>query len=99
MQEKNDRLLLLLCLPKLLLQPVELLIKKAERSAVSWLSPEHALLYAVAALSLVCLAILGGIAAKVGGAPVVPGAGKVMFWGALAMAVTAGVGALFGTQV
>jgi VIT1/CCC1 family predicted Fe2+/Mn2+ transporter len=67
--------------------------------AVSWLSPEHALLYAVAAISLVCLAILGGIAAEVGGAPVVPGAGRVMFWGALAMAVTAGAGALFGTQV
>ena len=67
--------------------------------AVSWLSPEHALLYAVVPISLVCLAILGGIAAEVGGAPVVPGAGRVMFWGALAMAVTAGAGALFGTQV
>lgn len=66
---------------------------------VSWLSPEHALVYAVAAISLVCLAMLGGIAAKVGGAPIIPGAGRVMFWGALAMAVTAGVGALFGTQV
>ncbi len=66
---------------------------------VSWLSPEHALVYAVAAISLVCLAMLGGIAAQVGGAPVIPGAGRVMFWGALAMAVTAGVGALFGTQV
>ncbi len=66
---------------------------------VSWLSPGHALPYAVAAIALVCLAILGGIAAQVGGAPVIPGAGRVMFWGALAMAVTAGVGALFGTQV
>ena len=66
---------------------------------VSWLSPEHALPYAVAAISLVCLAILRGIAAQAGGAPVIPGAGRVMFWGALAMAVTAGVGALFGTQV
>jgi VIT1/CCC1 family predicted Fe2+/Mn2+ transporter len=66
---------------------------------VSWLSPEHVLVYAVAAISLVCLAILGGIAAQVGGAPVVPGAGRVMFWGALAMAITAGVGALFGTLV
>ena len=66
---------------------------------VSWLSPEHALVYAVSAISLVCLAILGGIAARVGGAPVLPGAGRVMFWGALAMAVTTGVGALFGTRV
>ncbi|MDQ2841357.1 MAG: VIT family protein [Acidobacteriota bacterium] len=66
---------------------------------VSWLSPVHSLPYAVAAVSLVCLAILGGVAAQVGGAPVVPGAARVMFWGALAMALTAGVGALFGTQV
>lgn len=66
---------------------------------VSWLSPEHTLPYAVAAISLSCLAILGGVAAQVGGAPMVPGAGRVMFWGALAMTVTAGVGALFGTQM
>jgi len=64
---------------------------------VSWVSPEHALVYAVAAISLVCLAMLGGIAAQVGGAPIIPGAGRVIFWGALAMAVTAGVGALFRT--
>jgi VIT1/CCC1 family predicted Fe2+/Mn2+ transporter len=67
--------------------------------AISWLSPGHVLVYAVASVSLVCLAILGGLAAQVGGAPVLTGAGRVMFWGALAMAVTAGVGALFGTQV
>lgn len=67
--------------------------------AVSGLSPEHALVDAVAAIYLVCLAMLGGIAAQVGGAPIIPVAGRVMFWGALAMAATAGVGALFGTQV
>ncbi len=67
--------------------------------AISWLSPAHVLVYAVVSVSLVCLAILGGLAAQVGGAPVLPGAGRVMFWGALAMAVTAGVGALFGTKV
>ncbi len=66
---------------------------------VSWLSSDHALAHAVAAVSLACLAMLGGIAAKVGGAPVLPGAGRVMFWGALAMAITTGVGALFGTRV
>ena len=65
---------------------------------VSWLAPQDVLLYAVAGISLVCLAILGAIAAQVGGAPIVIGAGRVMFWGALAMAVTAGVGALFGTH-
>jgi vacuolar iron transporter family protein len=47
--------------------------------------------------SLVFLALLGGTAARAGGAGVIVGAIRVTFWGALAMAVTAGVGALFGT--
>ena len=50
----------------------------------------------VAATSLVFLAILGGLAARVGGAKVMVGALRVTFWGALAMALTAGVGSLFG---
>lgn len=50
---------------------------------------------AVVAITLVLLAILGGLAAKVGGAPVWVGSLRVTFWGALAMAVTAGVGAIF----
>jgi vacuolar iron transporter family protein len=50
----------------------------------------------VALVSLWCLATLGGIAAVVGGASAVTGAIRVTFWGALAMAITAGVGALFG---
>jgi VIT1/CCC1 family predicted Fe2+/Mn2+ transporter len=50
----------------------------------------------VSITSLVFLAILGGLAARVGGAPVIAGAMRVTFWGALAMAVTAGVGTLFG---
>ena len=53
----------------------------------------------VSGLSLLFLALLGGLAAYVGGANVVWGAIRVTFWGALAMAVTAGVGALFGTSV
>jgi VIT1/CCC1 family predicted Fe2+/Mn2+ transporter len=53
----------------------------------------------VSASSLVFLAILGGLAAGVGGANVPVGALRVTFWGALAMALTAGVGALFGTVV
>jgi VIT1/CCC1 family predicted Fe2+/Mn2+ transporter len=53
-------------------------------------------LYLVAGTSLLFLAGLGALAAKVGGAGVVAGALRVTFWGALAMAVTAGVGALFG---
>lgn len=52
---------------------------------------------AVSATSLAFLALLGGLAARVGGARVAVGAMRVTFWGALAMALTAGVGALFGT--
>ncbi|MEO5692876.1 MAG: VIT family protein [Usitatibacter sp.] len=48
-------------------------------------------------LSLVFLAVLGGVAARVGGGKVAAGALRVTFWGALAMGITAGVGALFGT--
>ena len=51
----------------------------------------------VAGTSLVFLALLGGMAARAGGAPVGIGAARITFWGALAMGVTAGVGALFGT--
>ncbi|MGC1816128.1 MAG: VIT1/CCC1 transporter family protein, partial [Casimicrobiaceae bacterium] len=53
----------------------------------------------VAGSSLVFLAGLGALAARTGGAPVVAGAWRVTFWGALAMALTAGIGALFGTAV
>lgn len=52
----------------------------------------------VSVTSLVFLAILGGLAARTGGASVTVGATRVTFWGALAMALTAGVGALFGTM-
>jgi VIT1/CCC1 family predicted Fe2+/Mn2+ transporter len=45
------------------------------------------------------LALLGSMAARVGGAGVIVSAFRVTFWGALAMAVTAGVGSLFGTVV
>jgi VIT1/CCC1 family predicted Fe2+/Mn2+ transporter len=53
----------------------------------------------VAALSLMLLAILGGLAAFAGGASAPRGAVRVTFWGALAMALTAGVGTLFGRVV
>jgi len=59
-------------------------------------TPQQRLVPAVAALSLVFLALLGGIAARVGGARVALGAFRVTFWGALAMALTAAVGGLFG---
>lgn len=53
----------------------------------------------VAVSSLVFLAVLGGVAARAGGASVVTGAVRVLFWGAIAMGVTALVGRLFGTVV
>jgi VIT1/CCC1 family predicted Fe2+/Mn2+ transporter len=53
----------------------------------------------VATTSLVFLAILGGLASKVGGANIGAGTARVAFWGALAMAATAGVGSLFGVAV
>ncbi|WP_344698894.1 VIT family protein [Sphingomonas limnosediminicola] len=51
----------------------------------------------VAVVSLACLAALGALGARAGGAPLGPSVMRVTFWGALAMAVTAGVGRLFGT--
>ena len=60
---------------------------------------EGRLIPVVAATSLMFLATLGGFAAHTGGADVKVGAFRVLFWGALAMASTAGVGALFGTAV
>ena len=58
--------------------------------------PQASVIGFVAATSLVCLAGLGALAARIGGASVATGAIRVAFWGALAMAVTAGVGNLFG---
>ena len=54
---------------------------------------------AVAIVSLVVLVVLGALGAHTGGAPLWKGAVRVAFWGILAMAITAGVGALFGTTV
>lgn len=62
-------------------------------------APASLLGVAVAGGSLVFLAGLGALAARTGGAPVIASAWRVTFWGALAMALTAGVGALFGTAV
>jgi VIT1/CCC1 family predicted Fe2+/Mn2+ transporter len=62
------------------------------------LVPDARLVPAVAGASLLCLGGLGGLAARVGGARPVIGAVRVVFWGALAMGLTAGIGALFGTS-
>ena len=58
-----------------------------------------ALVEAVAVATLVLLAVLGATGAYVGGANLWKGALRVLFWGALAMAVTAGIGHVFGTRV
>jgi VIT1/CCC1 family predicted Fe2+/Mn2+ transporter len=63
---------------------------------VTALSPQASLVPFVSITSLAFLAILGGLAARAGGASVMVGAMRVTFWGAVAMGVTAGVGALFG---
>ena len=64
---------------------------------VTAVAPAAGLIPLVAGTSLVFLALLGGLAAHAGGAGVTMGAIRVTFWGALAMALTAGVGWLFGT--
>jgi len=64
--------------------------------AVTGMVPVAQLIPLVAGTSLLFLALLGGLAARAGGAGVTVGALRVTFWGALAMAVTASVGALFG---
>ncbi|MCM0083803.1 VIT family protein [Geomonas sp. Red32] len=63
------------------------------------LSPKAYFIPVVAGGSLLCLGILGALAARAGGASVVVGAVRVALWGALAMAATAAIGALFGTAV
>lgn len=60
-------------------------------------APDALLLPVLSVSSLLFLALLGGVAAQAGGASVTKGAIRVAFWGALAMGVTTGVGALFGT--
>ncbi len=62
-------------------------------------SPPHLLLWSVSAASLVFLAVLGALAAWAGGSPIGRATLRVTFWGALAMALTAGIGALVGTAV
>ena len=62
-------------------------------------APADSLTSTVVAVSLLCLVALGALAARTGGASTMTGAIRVVFWGALAMAVTAGVGTLFGMAV
>ena len=64
--------------------------------AVTALVPQHNLLQWIAFSTLVFLALLGLIAAKAGDTNLLASAWRVTFWGAVAMAITAGAGALFG---
>lgn len=66
---------------------------------VAWLSPVSLIIPLVAGSSLLCLATLGGLAAYTGGAKLVVGVWRVTVWGAVAMAVTAGIGAFWGITV
>lgn len=66
---------------------------------LGFVSPSEFMEVLVASGSLVFLAVMGGVAARTGGARVWAGTARVTLWGALAMAATAAVGALFGTAV
>ncbi len=66
---------------------------------VALLVPESRIALLVAASTILGLAVLGGLGASAGGAGVIRGATRVTLWGALAMAATAAVGALFGVTV
>lgn len=66
---------------------------------VVFLAPLSVLMWAVAGASLLFLALLGSLGARAGGASVLAAAARVSFWGALAMALTTAVGALFGVTV
>jgi VIT1/CCC1 family predicted Fe2+/Mn2+ transporter len=63
---------------------------------VAWATPGASQILYIAISSLLFLALLGSVAARTGGASMTKGAVRVTFWGALAMAMTAGVGQLFG---
>jgi vacuolar iron transporter family protein len=67
--------------------------------AMVLVSPAQYLVPAVSVASLLFLALLGAIGARAGGANVIKATARVTFWGALAMAATAGIGALVGTAV
>jgi VIT1/CCC1 family predicted Fe2+/Mn2+ transporter len=85
-------------------QPIQAALASAITFSVGALLPllvvmafaPAALMWAVSVSALLFLALLGAVSAKAGGAPLLGAMARVTFWGALAMALTAGVGALFG---
>jgi vacuolar iron transporter family protein len=88
-------------------KPIQAALASAAAFSVGAVFPIAAVVLAPAAwvsqsataTTLVVLAVLGATAAYAGGAPMLKGAVRVVFWGALAMAITAGVGRLFGASV
>jgi VIT1/CCC1 family predicted Fe2+/Mn2+ transporter len=66
---------------------------------VAAIVPADSAIVAIVGLSLLCLALLGYVGARLGGARVVRSIGRTLFWGALAMVVTAGAGHLFGAAI
>jgi vacuolar iron transporter family protein len=88
-------------------RPVEAALTSAATFAVGaalplamvFLAPADRLVYVVAVASLLFLALLGAVGAKAGGANILKATVRVTFWGALAMALTAGIGALVGVAV
>lgn len=67
--------------------------------AAAVLAPSGNIILTVVVSTLICLAGLGALGAHVGGAPKLPATARVLFWGAAAMAITAGVGWVFGVSV
>ncbi|MPL74194.1 hypothetical protein SDC9_20004 [bioreactor metagenome] len=63
------------------------------------LAPAGQVIPVVVGATLICLALLGALGARAGGAPMLPATLRVLFWGAAAMAITAGVGRIFGVSV
>jgi vacuolar iron transporter family protein len=67
--------------------------------ATAYFAPAASLSLWVTAVSLISLAVLGAVGSRAGGAPEATGAARVLFWGALAMALTAAIGKVVGTAV
>ncbi len=88
-------------------KPVEAALTSAATFAVGaalpllmvFIAPQASLVYVVAIASLLFLALLGAVGAKAGGADIVKATTRVTFWGALAMALTAGIGKVVGVAV
>jgi len=67
--------------------------------AVAWFTPHTTVIWTTAASCLIFLMVLGAVAARAGGASLIKGAVRVLFWSSAAMLATFGVGKLFGANV